>query len=120
MIATTKEQAEILLACKVSTETADMTLLKDDGQVVLSSRPYKSFSKHFREEYCIPAWSLSALLEILPTVFSVRELTLSKTTCNSYEVFYWNSEEQSMMQNQEGRTPIEACIKMIKELSLKH
>lgn len=59
-IATTKEQSRRLLRCGVSADTADMMITPHN---TLSANPYKSL---FRDRGHSPAWSLSALLSIMP------------------------------------------------------
>lgn len=59
-IATTKEQSDRLIACSISSETADMMFTPYN---TLSVEPYKSVLKD--RDYS-PAWSLSRLLDILP------------------------------------------------------
>ena len=65
MIATTIEQSDRLLACRVDPETADMFYTNyrtkpNDGVPIV-----KTVSLGIRKDL-IPAWSLSALLELLP------------------------------------------------------
>lgn len=59
-IATTPEQSQRLLACGVSPETADMMLTPHN---TLSTEPYKNA---LSDRGYSPAWSLSALLGLLP------------------------------------------------------
>ena len=59
-ISTTKEQAARLLRCGVSTDTADMMFTPHN---TLSTEPYK---ETLEDRGYIPAWSLSALLGLLP------------------------------------------------------
>ena len=60
MIATTSKQSERLVACGVSCKTADMVYMPYG---TLSAVP---FSDELGERQCKPAWSLSAVLNILP------------------------------------------------------
>ena len=59
-IATTQDQSERLLQCGVSADTADMMFTPHN---TLSIEPYKQALK---DRGYIPAWSLSALLGLLP------------------------------------------------------
>lgn len=59
-IATTQDQSERLLQCGVSADTADMMFTPHN---TLSTEPYKEALKDIGY---IPAWSLSALLGLLP------------------------------------------------------
>lgn len=63
MIATTKDQSQRLLRCGVSADTADMSwaVLSDDTET-LTAIPNLAQS----EVINYPAWSLSALLGLLP------------------------------------------------------
>lgn len=46
-----------------------------DGNWKLVKRPYLSFSSHFRKYYCVPAFTLSDMLQLLP--LSIDEYKLS-------------------------------------------
>ena len=59
-IATTREQSARLLQCGVDPETADMMFTPHN---TLSAEPYKETLK---DRGYFPAWSLSALLALLP------------------------------------------------------
>ena len=59
-ICTTKEQAARLLQCEVSADTADMMFTPHN---TLSTEPYK---ETLEDRGYTPAWSLSALLGLLP------------------------------------------------------
>lgn len=63
-IATTPEQSQRLIACGVGYKTADMTLSYNNGYYELMATPF-----HYGcfDEKDAPAWSLSALLALLPT-----------------------------------------------------
>lgn len=62
MIATTKEQSARLLQCGVPAESADMYINNYDE---LWAAPYKD-NQRKNEKGFAPAWSLSALLGLLP------------------------------------------------------
>lgn len=62
-IATTKEQSDRLLRCGVSADTADMAYADSD---ILLTAPYSEMRDRFKEKDCYPAWSLCALLGLLP------------------------------------------------------
>lgn len=75
-IATTKGQSDRLLRCGVSADTADMSIrtitepmIKDIAEwetPLLLTMPYSSAKDIYRGDYIEPAWSLSALLGLLP------------------------------------------------------
>lgn len=64
MIATDKSQSARLLACGVPADTADMAYATDCN--ILLTAPYAEMRDRFQEKDCSPAWSLSALLRLLP------------------------------------------------------
>jgi hypothetical protein len=61
MIATTIEQSQRLLRCGVSADTADMAIDADTSKLYL--HPYLA---RVDKQHELPAWSLSALLGLLP------------------------------------------------------
>ena len=63
-IATDSLQSRRLLRCGVSADTADMAYCTIDS--LLLNAPYVEMRDRFKETNCIPAWSLSALLGLLP------------------------------------------------------
>lgn len=71
-IATTSEQSQRLLRCGVSADTADMTLRTETGEVNFSRYSLETELKFYgyddpkRHIEIVPAWSLSALLGLLP------------------------------------------------------
>lgn len=62
-IATNKSQSDRLVACGVAAFTADMTQFPD-GE--LSAIPYSEYNGECFHKDTLPAWSLSALLGLLP------------------------------------------------------
>lgn len=66
MIATTKEQSDRLLKCGISEDTADIIRVNKESPVLVIS-DYKD-GKSFYSQNISPAWSLSALIELLPKV----------------------------------------------------
>ena len=67
-MATTKEQSRLLLACGVSPDTADMcwTRFESDGEKYEQLSVMDESTYEFASLSPIPAWSLSALLGLLP------------------------------------------------------
>lgn len=127
-IATTKEQSARLLQCGVSAESADMyyqvpiTLSqKQRGEdILLLKRPNKTL-------YNIdtPAWSLSALLSLLPKeicdenddsfYFSLaKELPLTNEYCATY-LPCWDKGDALVRKR--DNDPIEACVQLIEWLT---
>lgn len=62
-ISTTREQSQRLLALGLNPETADMVLSPEDHPMCT---PYSQEMPGTYKEHCIPAWSLSRLLEMMP------------------------------------------------------
>lgn len=73
MIATDKSQSQRLLACGVSANTADMAYCTIDS--LLLNAPYVEMRDRFKETNCFPAWSLSALLDIIPKELAGYRMT---------------------------------------------
>ena len=105
-ICTTQDQSARLLKCGVSTDTADMMFTTHN---TLSTEPYK---ETLENRGYIPAWSLSALLSIMPDLEHCFSL--------------WKFEEDdtyaadATMVNPDFRVdandPIEACVGLIEIL----
>ena len=122
-IATPPDQSKRLLACGVNHESADMSYvsyngLKDDA---LSTIPYKRQYMPNKQ----PAWSLSALLELLPKEIMddnedsyylalAQEFPLSYEYAVSYQPCW--SDGDAIMRERDN-CPIEACVKAIEWLT---
>lgn len=122
-IATTREQSDRLLKCGVLAESADMCY--DSG--ALSLMDYHSAlceRDSRRESYeVVPAWSLSALLGLLPK--RIKRGDCSDYTLNlSCDGCFWDLEytyarycgEDDSLVLFEYTDPIEVCIKAIEWL----
>ena len=123
-IATTQDQSARLLRCGVSADTADMMFTPHN---TLSIEPYKHALKDIGY---IPAWSLSALLSLLPTSIlspmgNEYMLELSRLRMhNAWEVQWFNGRErfrtydkQKVFHKLWDKSPIEACVKAIEWLT---
>ena len=123
-IATTQDQSERLLQCGVSADTADMMFTPHN---TLSIEPYKQALK---DRGYIPAWSLSALLSLLPTSIlspmgNEYMLELSRLRMHdAWEVQWFNGRErfrtydkQKVFHKLWDKSPIEACVKAIEWLT---
>lgn len=123
-IATTQDQSARLLRCGVSADTADMMFTPHN---TLSIEPYKQALKDIGY---IPAWSLSALLSLLPTSIlspmgNEYMLELSRLRMhNAWEVQWFNGRErfrtydkQKVFHKLWDKSPIEACVKAIEWLT---
>ena len=127
-IATTPEQSKRLLACGLNYKTADMTLsFCNDSFYELMATPfhYGCFT-----EKDAPAWSLSALLALLPTSLTSAMgnkymLELSKLRMhNAWEVQWFNGRERWRTVDKDKKyhklwdeSPIEACVRAIEYLT---
>lgn len=123
-IATTQDQSERLLQCGVSADTADTMFTPHN---TLSIEPYKQALK---DRGYIPAWSLSALLSLLPTSIlspmgNEYMLELSRLRMHdAWEVQWFNGRErfrtydkQKVFHKLWDKSPIEACVKAIEWLT---
>nr|DAF67735.1 MAG TPA: hypothetical protein [Caudoviricetes sp.] len=125
MTATTKEQSARLLSIGILPETADLYLersnIPEAAEYYIHTIPNKIDKKHWfsvrMNKDIIPAWSLSALIEVLPigvkrnktdAAFGIyREFNGMWTI--TYPGFYFT----------EATDPIEACVLMIEKLNKK-
>ncbi len=120
-IATDRSQSDRLLRCGVSADTADMSwvVLSDDTET-LTAIPNLAQS----EVINYPAWSLSALLGLLPKRIkrgdcSDYTLSLSCDGCFwdlEYTYARYCGEDDSLVLF-EDTDPIEACVKAIEWLT---
>lgn len=123
-LATTKDQSSRLLQCGVSANSADMCY--DSGALSLmdyGSAVHERDSR--REKYVVaPAWSLSALLGLLPKeiydescddfYFSLaKEFPLSKEYCAAYIPCWFRGDA---IIRERDNCPIEACVQLIEWL----
>ena len=125
-IATNPEQSKRLLACGVDPNTADMsyvryTSLKEDA---LSTIPYKMQYMPNKQ----PAWSLSALLSLLP--MEIKEDNDPYDEISTYGLLvypymqgwqidyqYCEDDECHSLKCVHGSDLIEACVKAIEYLT---
>lgn len=135
-IATTREQSARLLQCGVSAESADMCYQFIDECCNNTDNPicstpkeqYATVSGHgFGDHriYITPAWSLSALLGLLPKeiydesddsfYFSLaKEFPLSEEYCAAY-IPCWDKGDALVRKR--DNDPIEACVQLIEWLT---
>ncbi len=116
-IATTKEQSDRLIACGISSETADMMFTPHN---TLSTDPYKSVLK---DRGYSPAWSLSALLELLPKFIPDAggdfSYALKVQPCNlpGWTVCYYAYSLDKGKGYHRSEDVIEACVQLIEWLT---
>lgn len=123
-IATTSEQSTRLLRCGVSAETADMARYEDDEVPMM---PWDWTTGSYGGTF--PAWSLSALLSLLPTSIlspmgNEYMLELSKLRMHdAWEVQWFSGRDRFRTYDKKknfhklwDKSPIEACVKAIEWL----
>lgn len=126
-IATTKDQGERLLRCGVSADTADMvwTRFESDGEKYEQMGVMDESSYEVASLNPIPAWSLSALLGLLPKeifdesgddfYFSLaKEFPLSGEYGAAY-IPCWHQGDAIVRKR--DNNPIEACVQLIEWLT---
>lgn len=105
-LSTTQEQSARLLACGVSADTADMMFTPHN---TLSTEPYKETLKN---RGYIPAWSLSALLSIMPDL----EHCFSLWKFEEYDTYAADATMVNPDFRVDANDPIEACVGLIEIL----
>lgn len=120
-IATTREQSEKLLALGLKPETADMSIpIKDNPNKYCSARAYKNWNGYWKHNrFVIPAWSLSRLLELLPSKMMIGS-KIETCFCLSHD----NSENTwtlsyISLKYFETESPFDSCIEAISWLIKK-
>lgn len=132
-IATTQNQSARLLRCGVSADTADMSWFRGWGNVgdySLNLKPY-SMLMRINVESCrgrneiAPAWSLSALLGLIPHVIEVYDdgdyyfsLAQEFPASEDYHAAYkycWADDDALV--GKRSSCPIEACVQLIEWLT---
>lgn len=143
-IATNKGQSARLIACGVDPESADMCYLYWnesgeqlsreeyleifnesflDGRVELVSKDFGDYDHSYENDS--PAWSLSALLALLPMVIRKYGVDFSmilqsypyEAECNRWCISYYSWELEVTECYCAAPDPIEACVQMIEWLT---
>lgn len=119
-IATTKEQSARLLRCGVSADTADMARYEDDEVPMM---PWDWTTGSYGGTF--PAWSLSALLGLIPHIIEVYDdgdyyfsLAQEFPASEDYHAAYkycWADDDALV--GKRNSCPIEACVQLIEWLS---
>ncbi|MBD5178120.1 MAG: hypothetical protein HDS04_09010 [Bacteroides sp.] len=115
-IATTKEQSQRLLECMVNSNTADMYANNYDA---LWNAPFKDCCRK-KEVGFSPAWSLSALLSLLPKCLMWQGLyyrLVMGPNENGWEIEYNDLSVLNNLHRVKADSPIEACVQMIEWLT---
>ncbi|MCX4277836.1 hypothetical protein EEL34_14215 [Muribaculaceae bacterium Isolate-039 (Harlan)] len=127
---TNLEQAQRLLNCGVKESTADMSWreLIDRAQmtheadgVTLCTLPYKEAALIYGEDGITPAWSLSALLSMLPSCIQHGKteyyLDFAPYEDKGWGIGYFSNEGvRSIKGLTQPAYPIEACVRAIEWL----
>lgn len=122
---TDKRQSEVLISCGISSETADMAFCLDElGLYRLVARPYSTFKRPFRDSNVVPAWSLGALLDLLPDCVVVDGISYHRRIENIPEDDYiweisYGSDDLEWIACVEKNDLIEAVLEMIEKLTSK-
>lgn len=120
MIATTRDQSARLLKCGVPAETADMTWIDSEGDLLIV-QDYENTKWLSQANHYTPAWSLSRLIELLPE--SIKhdgvECTLSMSKTKGFQIAYYGlgyilARISPLKIN--DTSPIETCVKSIEWL----
>lgn len=134
--ATTKEQSARLLQCGVSADTADMCWFRGWGNVGdydLNLKPYNMLTR-INVECCrgrneiVPAWSLSALLGLLPKEIKVDESPYDEVQEYGLLIYpfmggwqvdyqYCDNDECQCLKCVHATDLVEACVKAIEWLA---
>lgn len=142
-IATTKEQSQRLIACGVNPDSADMCYLYwdesgeqlsrdewleceegiDRGESYLIPKDFGMYDYSYSDD--APAWSLSALLALLP--MEIRKDGMDFTMalkpypheeeCYRWCISYYDNELEATAYYSEAPDPIEACVRMVRTLT---
>lgn len=130
-ICTNKDQSARLLKCGVSADTADMCRYIESGEINIEKLrldteligcSYDDPKRHY--EY-IPAWSLSALLRLIPHVievyddsdyyFSLAQEFLASEDYHAAYKYCWADDD--VFVGKRSSCPIEACVQLIEWLT---
>lgn len=138
-ISTTPEQSRRLLACGVSADTADMSIRTIVEPMMcedvawhnprLLTLPYSEAKDIYRGDEVTPAWSLSALLGLLPQEIKVDESPYDEIQRYGLLIYpfmggwqvdyqYCEDDECHCLICRHGDNLIEACVKAIEWLTV--
>ena len=115
-ITTTQDQSERLLRCGVSADTADMARYEDDSVPMM---PWDWTTGSYGGTF--PAWSLSALLGLLPDIITYGGyqwgmfMTKLNKDCVCISYARWDNFNSTI--GHLSGDAIEACVKAIKWLT---
>ena len=120
-IATTPDQSRRLIACGVNPDTADMAWKEDLTSIRLEVLNHP-WIENLRNLHCSPAWSLSALLELLPRKINDHDLETTLVLSPSryskgWIIEYIDGDVSDTLRSFRGFSLIEGCVLMIEWLT---
>lgn len=130
MTATSKEQGMRILACGISASTADMTMSSSGGYITMDWNEVndttlkicvRNLSENEASDYR-PAWSLSRLLEILPTpIFyqNRRQAVMKISRAHDGKSWFVSYDFKPENVTTNGATLTEAAVRMIEYINNK-
>lgn len=120
-IATTIEQSQRLIACGVNPDSADMAWKEDLTSIRLEVLNHP-WIENLRNLHYSPAWSLSALLELLPRKINDHDLETTPVLSPSryskgWIIEYIDGDVSDTLHSFRGFSLIEGCVLMIEWLT---
>ena len=118
-IATNPEQSQRLIACGVNPHSADMAWKEDLTSIRLEVLNHP-WIENLRNLHYSPAWSLSALLALVPQDLMWQGLYyrfVMGANENRWEIEYNDLSVINNLHRVIADTPIEACVQMIEWLT---
>lgn len=126
---TTLEQSRKLLELGLNPETADMTILHEEPYETSDSKfngiheilcvPFRKYDKPFRQKYrnisYFPAWSLGALIELMPKICEdENDGGCYPTLCKGFNTDMWHCVYRSTLHITDWyKSPIDAAFEMV-------
>lgn len=105
---TTKKQSERLLALGIKPNTADMSRFMGNN----SLQPYTAWEVSVME-YVTPAWSLGALITLMPDTIIIEDRSCWRLAVLSIGVYYHALRGKKIIRSYESDYIFENCINMI-------
>ena len=114
MIATDIKQSKTLIELGLNSKSADMLWVEDfDHNYDLEVRVNIVESYNPDNLKMIPAWSLNALLEIIPICIDEYNFSMDPILKDKWICKYFNSKSTDYKNVVEGRTPVEAAYNIV-------
>ena len=116
-LATTIEQSKHLLKLGLDPNTGDMNWFGNEKIGVPYDLELLSYKKRSMYHHCLPAWSLSALLEVMPTNIGDYDLYVTKHRYvdggHGYNVEYNRGFTISVLHKETNRDLVTAVYEMV-------